>query len=290
MKFGVNTFIWADRFGREQLPLLARIKEAGFDGLEVPLFQPEQYDDKEVKRALAESGLLCTTCSVLPEGLNTISADREIRKRTIAHLKRCIQTTAEIGSQLMAGPLYAPVGYLPGRRRTSEEWKFAVEAFQELGPSLDEYKVSLAIEPLNRYETYFLNITRDAVALCAEIGHDSVGILFDTYHANIEEKNVAEAIRHAGPYITHFHSCENDRGTPGSGHLDWRSIFRALRSVGYDEWLTIESFGFSLGAISAAASIWRDLASTPEDIAFDGIKFLKMAAESSNVATATVIE
>ena len=277
MKFGVNTFIWADRFGREQIPLLARIKQAGFDGLEVPLFQPKQYDDKEVKRALAASGLLRTVCCVLPQGLNTVSSDPEVRKRTITHLKRCIQTAAEIGSQLMAGPLYAPVGYLPGQRRTSEEWKLAVDAFQELGPSLEEYKVSLAIEPLNRYETYFLNTTRDAVALCDEIGHDRVGMLFDTYHANIEEKNVAEAIRQAGNHIFHFHSCENDRGTPGTGHVEWPSIFNALRDIGYDGWLTIESFGFSLGAISAAASIWRDLAPTPEDIAFEGVKFLKAA-------------
>ncbi len=278
MKFGVNTFIWADRFGQEQIPLLARIKQADFDGVEVPLFRPDQFQDEAVRRALANCGLERTVCSVLPEELSAISSDAEVRRRTIAHLKSCIQTTAEIGSSLIAGPLYSPVGYLPGRRRTGEEWKYAVEVFQDLGSSLDEYGVSLALEPLNRYETYFLNTAADAAALCEEIGHHKVGMLFDTYHANIEEKNVAEAIAKAGQRILHFHSCENDRGTPGTGHVDWPGIFRALRDIGYDGSLTIESFGFSLGALSAAASIWRDLAKTPEEIAFEGVRFLKRAA------------
>jgi D-psicose/D-tagatose/L-ribulose 3-epimerase len=282
MKFGVNTFIWADRFGREQIPLLARIKEAGFDGLEIPLFRPADLQDSELQRAIAASGLECTVCSVLPEGLNTISDDAEVRKQTLAHLKACVRAVAEIGSKLMAGPLYAPVGYLPGRRRNPAEWTFAVDAFSQLGASLDEFGVSLAIEPLNRYETYFLNTAADAVALCTEISNPRIGMLFDTYHANIEEKNVAEAIRRAGSRIFHFHSCENDRGTPGSGHIDWQAVFAALRAVGYDRWLTIESFGFSLGALSAAASIWRDLAQWPETIAFEGVKFLKRAAANAS--------
>ncbi len=150
-----------------------------------------------------------------------------------------------------------------------------MECFQQLGPSLDKYDVTLAIEPLNRYETYFLNTAKDAVRLCREIGHPRVGILFDTYHANIEEKDIASAIRETGPYLRHFHSCENDRGIPGTGHIDWPRVFGALRDANYDAWLTIESFGFSLGALSAAASIWRDLAPSAQDIAIEGLQFLR---------------
>lgn len=278
MKFGVNTFLWADRFGPEQIPLLSKVKDAGFDGLEVPLFHPGDYDDESVRRALARSGLERTVCSVLPEGLSAISSDPQIRSQTVAHLKGCIATAAAIGAQTIAGPLYAPVGYLSGRRRNSDELKYAVEGFQELGPVLKEHGVSLAIEPLNRYETYFLNTVADAIALCKAIEHPNVGMLFDTYHANIEEKNVPAAIRAAGPYIRHFHSCENDRGTPGTGHSDWPGIFEALHEINYDGWLTIESFGFSLGPISAAASIWRDLAPSTDEIAADGVKFLKQCA------------
>jgi D-psicose/D-tagatose/L-ribulose 3-epimerase len=189
-----------------------------------------------------------------------------------------VETAAECGSHIVAGPLYAPVGYLPGRRRTQDEWKFAVEVFQELTPVLEKNGVTLAIEPLNRYETYFLNTATDAAKLCEEIGHPNVGILFDTYHANIEEKTIRDAIANAGRYLRHFHSCENDRGVPGTGHIDWKGVFEALHKLNYDGWLTIEGFGFSLGALSAAASIWRDLAPTPDAIAFEGVRFLRKAS------------
>jgi len=118
-------------------------------------------------------------------------------------------------------------------------------------------------------------VEADAVALCDAIGHPNVGILFDTFHANIEEKDVAAAYRLVGRHLKHVHTCENDRGIPGTGHLDWPGVFQALRDVHYDGWLTIESFGFALGELSAAASIWRDIAPSPESIAFEGVKFLK---------------
>jgi D-psicose/D-tagatose/L-ribulose 3-epimerase len=278
MKFGANAFIRSDHFGPEQFPLLPRLKEAGFDGVELPLIEHPVKRDPQLRRELEGIGLECTFCAVLPQGFNTVSDDADVRARTIEHWKACIETVAELGGTILAGPLYAPVGYLPGRRRTADEWKRAVAMFQELGPVLDKYEVSLAIEPLNRYETYFLNTAEDAVKLCREVGHRRVGIMFDTYHANIEEKSLSKAIQTAGEYLRHFHSCENDRGIPGSGHIDWPDVFQALRRVDYDGWLTIEGFGFSLGALSAAVSIWRDLAQTPDSIAFDGVRFLREAS------------
>jgi D-psicose/D-tagatose/L-ribulose 3-epimerase len=176
---------------------------------------------------------------------------------------------------MIAGPLYSPVGYLPGRRRTADEWEWAIEGFQSVGDALTQNNVTLAIEPLNRFETFFLNTAADAAALCDRIDHPNIGILFDTFHANIEEKDIAAGYRTVGRHLKHVHTCENDRGTPGSGHVEWASVFQALRDLNYDGWLTIESFGFALGDISAAASIWRDIERTPESIAFDGIKFLK---------------
>ena len=275
MKFGANTFIWADHWSRDLYSLLPRLKEAGFDGIEIPLIQPDQIGDPELRRTLERNGLECTFCSILPEGLNTVSSDAEVRRKTREHWKLCIEFAAEIGGSIIAGPLYSPVGYLPGHRRTKDEWNYAVECFQELGPTLEKNGVTFALEPLNRYETYFLNTAEDAAELCRQINHPHVGILFDTYHANIEEKSIPAAIKVAGPYLRHFHSCENDRGIPGTGHIDWPAVFGALRSVRYNGWLTIESFGFSLGALSAAASIWRDLAPKAENIAFEGVKYLR---------------
>lgn len=278
IQFGANTFIWSDRFGPEQFALLPKLKDAGFDGIELPLIEHPIKSTLQVRRELDRAGLECTICAVLPGGFNTIDDDAGVRSKTLGHWKNCIETAAEWGAKIIAGPLYAPVGYLPGRRRTADEWKRAVEAFQELTPALEQHDVTFAIEPLNRYETYFLNTAGDAAKLCAEINHANVGILFDTYHANIEEKSLSSAIKTAGKYLRHFHSCENDRGIPGSGHINWPDVFDGLKVVNYNGWLTIEGFGFSLGALSAAASIWRDLAPTPDAIAFEGLKFLRQAS------------
>ena len=217
MKFGVNTFIWTANFDRSNLRLLPAIKAAGFDGVEVPLFEPAQFAAADIRRGLADNGLECTICSILTGGLNMISDDASVRAKTRVHLQDCVQAAAEAGAKIIAGPLYSPVGLMTGRRPTGDEWKYAVEGFQSIGPTLSSYGVTIAIEPLNRFETYFLNTAGDAVALCDDIGHANVGILFDTFHANIEEKDVAAAYRTVGPYLKHVHTCENDRGIPGHG-------------------------------------------------------------------------
>ena len=277
MKYGVNTFIWTANFTRQNLPLLAEIKGHGFDGVEVPLFRPADFATRDIRQGLEQNGLECTICSVLPRPLSLISDDADVRRKTRTHMEDCIKTAADVGAKIMAGPLYSPVGYLPGRRRTTDEWQWAVECYQAIGPVLARHNVTIAIEPLNRFETYFLNTAADAVALCDQINHPNVGILFDTFHANIEEKDIAAAYRLVGRYLKHVHTCENDRGIPGSGHVEWKDVFQALRDVRYDGWLTIESFGFALGELSAAASIWRDIAPTPDSIAYEGIKFLKQS-------------
>ncbi|HPQ14184.1 MAG TPA: sugar phosphate isomerase/epimerase family protein [Bryobacteraceae bacterium] len=275
MKFGVNAFIWTANFRRENLSLLPIIMECGFDGIEIPFFQRSEFDAADIRKGLEENGLECTVCSVMPEGLTIFSEDASVRRKALGHLEDLVKAAAEVGSKLVAGPMYSPVGFLPGRRRTADEWARAVESYQALAPTLASYGVTLAIEPLNRFETFFLNTAADAAALCAEVNHPNIGVLIDTFHANIEEKSIPAAYRTAGRWLKHVHTCENDRGTPGTGHVDWPGVFDALREVQYDGWLTIESFGFALGGISAAASIWRDIEPSPESIAFDGVRFLK---------------
>jgi D-psicose/D-tagatose/L-ribulose 3-epimerase len=275
MKFGVNTFIWTANFDRSNLPLLPRIKAAGFDGVEVPLFAPAQFAASDIRRGLRDNALECTICSVLTGGMNVISPDASTRQKTRTHLEDCAKAAAEVGAKIIAGPLYSPVGLMTGSRRTADEWKWALDCYQSLGPVLERYGVTIALEPLNRFETYFLNTAADAAAFCDQVGHPNVGILFDTFHANIEEKSIGAGYRTVARHLKHVHTCENDRGIPGSGHVEWADVFEALREIHYDGWLTIESFGFSLGELSAAASIWRDIAPSPEAIAFEGVKFLK---------------
>jgi D-psicose/D-tagatose/L-ribulose 3-epimerase len=281
MKFGVNTFIWSATYDDSVRALLPLIKERGFDGVEVPLFRTPGFPAAAIRRDTEANGLECTICSVLVQGLSLISEDADVRRKTVSHLRDAIKSIADAGARMIAGPLYSPVGYLPGRRRTADEWNWAVEGYRSLISTLEENQVTLAIEPLNRFETFFLNTAADAAALCDDVGHPNIGVLFDTFHANIEEKDIAAGYLTVGKHLRHVHTCENDRGTPGSGHVDWDGVFQALRELRYDGWLTIESFGFALGELSAAASIWRDIERTPESIAFDGVQFLRRNAAAS---------
>jgi D-psicose/D-tagatose/L-ribulose 3-epimerase len=241
------------------------------------LFHPGEFAAPEIRRAMDDHGLECLVCSIIPRGLNLISDDATLRRKTVDHLKAAIEKTAEVGARLIDGPLYCPVGYLPGRRRTEDEWRWAIEGYQALTDTLDACNVTMAIEPLNRFETYFLNTAADTTAICEAVGHPRVGVAFDTFHANIEEKSIAEACRKVGRHLKHVQVSENDRGTPGSGHVDWTGLVATLRAMGYDDWLSIESFGPALGEFSSAVCIWRDIEKTPESIAFDGIEFLKRA-------------
>lgn len=277
MRFGVNTFIWAARFDPALIPLEA-IKRHGADGIEVPIFLPDDFDVAGIRNAQRDFDLECTVASVNPPGINPISNDPEVRSRSIEHWKRVIGAVARAGASVLVGPLYAPVGYLTGLRRTAGEWCWAIEFFHALDPALRDSGVTIAVEPLNRFETYFLNTAADTISLVEQIGSPSVGILFDTFHANLEEKDLAAACRRCGPHLKHVHTCENDRGVPGTGHVDWAGLFSALRSIGYDGWLTIESFNSTIKELAAATAIWRDLAPRQDDIAFQGLAFLRRMA------------
>lgn len=275
MRIGVNTLIWGASFGPGDFHLLPRIRDAGFDGIEVPIFDPHVFEARAVGRELNRVGLERTAVTIIPRGLSLGASDGSIRARAIEHVRACIAAARDAGIHLLSGPIYTPVGYLTGRRRTDDEWRWVVDSWQHLSGDVHAAQMEIGIEPLNRFETYFLNTIQDALALCDAIGDPSIGILLDTFHANIEEKSICDAVKHAAPHLKHLHTCENDRGVPGSGHVEWPEFFAAVAEIGYARWLTIESFGFSIEAIAAAAAIWRDLAPSADDIAFEGIRFLR---------------
>jgi D-psicose/D-tagatose/L-ribulose 3-epimerase len=275
MKFGINTYLWGATFEPADFYRLPAIKEGGFDGIEVAVLDPVRFPASAIRQALARVELACTAVAIIPQGLSLGAPETDRRTRAQAHVRACIEQAAEAGATLLSGPMYTPVGDLPGRRRSDDEWRRVVESWQTLAPTAAANGVDIAIEPLNRFETYFLNTAADGAAFCDAVGHPSVGLLLDTFHANIEEKHLGDALRAAAPHLKHLHTCENDRGVPGSGHVAWEEFFTTVAALGYDRWLTIESFGFALGELSAAAAIWRDLAPTPEAIAFDGLAFLR---------------
>jgi len=273
MKLGVSAFAWTSKFGQQHLPLISKVKEMGFSDFEIAMFDPADLAISEIRRAFESSGLECTICAILPPGINPISPDAAIRRRSVQHLVRCIETSAELGAHLLGGPLYAPIGYLPDHRPTRDEWSWAVETFQSVSATLDACGVTLSIEPVNRSETFFLRTAREAKSLCDEVGHPRIGVTIDTFHANIEESNIAAAVESLGPFMKHLHASENDRGPLGSGHVNFPAIIAALVRNGYCGYLMIEGFGYSAEE-DGPGTLWADLSVNPEDIAAGGKSYL----------------
>lgn len=267
--------VWTTHISERHSPLFSCVREWGFDGVELFLSPSEPSSIPSVRRTLGEIGLECTTCSVLPREANLIDADAQVRARGVEFLKQCVERTAELGAKLICGPLYAGLGVMTGRRRTRDEWKWAVEGLQVAGQRASKLGVTLCVEPLNRFETYFLNTLTDAAQLVHDVGQPNVLIHFDTFHANIEERHPADSLRAVTKELGHVHISENDRGIPGTGHNDWRGILTALKENGYDGWMTIESFAQPESELAAAAAIWRDLTTSGDELAREGLRFIK---------------
>lgn len=277
MKLGLNTLLFTAGFDREHLTLLRQVKQWGFDGIEIARFAFDGFPAREIGQAARDEGLEVTFCSALTGGTSLISDDPATRQGALDFLKQGLDTAREIGSPVFLGPFCAPVGHLPGRRPNDAEWGWAVEGLSAAAAHAAGVGVRIANEPLNRFETYFLNTAARAVALCEAVGNSSHGILFDTFHANIEERSLGDALRACGPHLAHIHACENDRGAPGSGHVPWSEVFAALKAMDYQGWVVIESFGARIPEIAAAACIWRDLSESPEALAQQGLRFLRDA-------------
>jgi D-psicose/D-tagatose/L-ribulose 3-epimerase len=283
MKYGVNTLVWTTKVTDRHLPLLGRLKEWGFDGVELFLSLDEPADIPALRRALDQLQLERTTCSVLPREANPVSPDPDVRARGTEFLKRYAERTAELGGSLVCGPLCAALGVMTGLRRSADEWKWAVESLQVAADHARTFGVTLAVEPLNRFETYFLNTQSDGARLVRDVGAPNVKVHFDTFHANIEETHPPESVRALGPSLGHVHISENDRGIPGTGHTDWRGVLLALKEIHYNGWLTIESFAEPEPELAAAAAIWRDLAPSGDELAVRGLRFIKDLARQLEI-------
>jgi len=275
MKYGVNTMVWTTRVGEQQRSLLSRVRDWGFDGVEIFVSPDEPADIPLVRKILDALKLDRTTSSVLPREANLVSPQADVRARGTEYLKKLLERTSELGASLICGPLYAGLGVMTGTRRTDVEWKWAIDGLAVAARRGEELGVMLAIEPLNRFETYFLNTQVDAARLVRAVGAPNIKVLFDTFHANIEERSPADSVRAIAAELGHVHISENDRGIPGSGHNDWKGVLSALKEIDYKDWLTVESFAQPEPDLAAAAAIWRDLAPSGDELARRGLQFIK---------------
>lgn len=267
---------WSGRIGRSELDLLPRIAALGYDGVELPILSPDAVDPAAVRTALVHVGLVCTASGALPPGASLL--DPAERERGVTWIDRTLEVAAGCGARLVCGPLYHPVGVLPGRARSDAEWDSCVQGLRAAGARAAERGMTLAIEPLNRFETHFLNTVGDACRLLDAVDCPSVGLHLDTFHQNVEEKDVAAAIRLADRRVVHVHFSENDRGTVGSGHVDWPAVRDALRAIGYlagDHWITAETFSGAVPEIAAATAIWRPIVPDAWTYARESLAFVR---------------
>lgn len=282
MRFGMNLFLWTDDPTADGwLPLYERLAGMGFDGIELPVFDADVERFRKLGERLRDLGLACTAVTVRNPEDDPISPAPAVREAAVSALCRVIDCCEASGARLLGGPLYAAIGQFSGAGPTDEERARSVEVLQRAADHAARADVSLALEFLNRFEIYLLNDTASTAALVAEVDRANVGVHYDTFHAHIEEKDPAAAIRAAGSAIHHVHASENDRSTPGAGQVRWLETFRALRAIDYDGWITIEAFGRSLASLAAATKIWRPMFEDEEQLAREGLGFLKRCWEES---------
>lgn len=253
---------------------IERMRETGVDALEIS-GEPDQYDVKEVRKLLADNGRTCWGSVTLTLGERNLAAKSVAqREKTVDYMKRVVTLSKELGGQMIT-MVPATVGKVVADGTPSEEWKWLVEGIKEVYAHAEKAGIRIAIEPLNRFETYFLNTQADAAKLVRAIGVKGVGEMYDTFHANIEEKSPRAGVQAMAGHFAHVHISECDRGTPGTGMVRWDETFAALREVKYDGWLVIEAFGRALPALAAATKVWRDLFPTPEQVYVDGLRFMR---------------
>jgi D-psicose/D-tagatose/L-ribulose 3-epimerase len=276
MLFGIHSLLFNETFIEKDLPLLDKCKKLGFDAVEIIPFDLDNFPARQVKQAASDLGLTMNMGYGMPVECNVISPNAATRKRGHDLSRRLIDASNEAGAVVFGGAIYCGWGYLSGKKRTQEEWQWGIEACRKAAEYAQETSdLVIGIEPLNRFESHFINVASDAVTFIKEVGMPNVKVHLDTFHMIREENNIGQAVRDAGAYLGYVHACENQRGVPGRGLIPWKEFFLALKEVGYDYCITIESFDPNMEAIAKLTCIWRQLADSPEHLATDGLRFLK---------------
>ena len=273
MKLGIHAYAWCSKWTNDTLYLIDKVKEMGLDFIEIPLMSLETFDSKAVRDRLQQVGLDALTSTVLLDGTDITSEDPVIRANGMAYLEACVRATAEIGAQSFSGVIYSQ-HVKPFDRRPGEQlWRYSADSLRPIAQLAKTFDVWVGLEPVNRYESCLLNTCEQALRLKEMVGEDNIKIHLDTYHMNIEEKSFYEATRLAGKDLVHYHFCENDRGIPGSGLVNWDDIFRALADIDYRGYAALESFVDLTDNMNTW--VWRQLAPDGDTLLREGVAFIR---------------
>jgi D-psicose/D-tagatose/L-ribulose 3-epimerase len=276
MKIGFNMFLWTGHVTEEHQPIMEALKRHGYDGVQIPVLEGEPSHYGHLKGMLDDMGLDCTALTIIPEvEMHPLSDDPNCRKKGLDYLKWALDCTAALGTTQLCGPVHQTLGYFTGSGPTETEVDRAIEFHRQVGDYAQASGITVVLEAINRFECYFVNTMEDLCSYLTKVDHPAITGMYDTFHANLEEKHVTDCIGPASQWISHVHISENDRGTPGKGHIDWATVFRELKSVGYDGWLTIEAFSRALPQLAAATMIWRDLSPSLDEVWKEGYSLIR---------------
>lgn len=276
MKIGFCMLLWTTGVNEEHRQLLTDIRDTGYDGVEIPVFSGTPDDYRRIGDMLDELGLERTAISVIPQAdQNPLAADKASRDRAVEYLNWCVDCTAALGADCIGGPLHQTLGLFSGAATTEVEFDRAREVHTRVGDHARRAGVIIALEAVNRFESYFATTMDQLCHYVASVDHPAIQTMYDTFHANIEEADPVDAYRRNSSRVVHVHISENDRGVPGRGHVPWSETFSALKASGYDRWLTIEAFGRGLPELAAATRVWRDFAESPEAVYRDGYRCIR---------------
>jgi len=275
VNIGMNLYLWCNRFEPTHFGLLPELKAADFDGVEIPMGEYSAGEVAAIRSALDGEGLRCTMASIMHAEHNPISPDAAIRRAALDKLRSDIDMAAALGSEAVVGPMHSAHKLFAGRGPVEAEFEHCVEVLQGAARHAEAANVRIAVEPLNRFECYFLNTQAQGRALADAVDSDWVGILYDTHHANIEEADMAGAAQELGNRMVHFHVSECHRGTPGTGTVDWDGAFRGMRDTGFDGWVVIEAFAGDVPGIAEAVNIWRDCFHSKTEVFQEGIRLIR---------------
>jgi D-psicose/D-tagatose/L-ribulose 3-epimerase len=282
MNLGINLMLWTDRLTDRQLPILEMLRRQGYDGVEVPILDfvlGIETDYQAWAKHLNDLNLRRTASTIRTAADNPISSDPKIRAAAVEATKRTLDCCHALGAEILVGPIHSAIGQFTGNPPTADEWRWGVDIIRQISEHAAQAGIILGLEALNRFECYFLNQIADLVRFVKEVNHPNCRLIYDTFHAHIEEKDPFAALREAAPYLSLVHISENDRGTPGQGHINWPETFATLKQIHYDGWLVCEAFGMALPAIQAATKIWRRMFHSEEQLARDALVHMKAVVQ-----------
>ncbi len=274
MKYGMNLLLWSGEVTDELLPTMEKLKSFGYDGIEIPMFNLD-LDYARLGQQLDDLGLERTAVTVRNLEDNPISEDAAVRAKGVELSKKTLDCCAAAGVQTLCGPYHSALGHFSGAGPTADEWAWGVDSMRQVAEHAGSVGVNLGVEALNRFECYFLNAHSDAAKFAREVDHPACRIMYDTFHSNIEEKDIVGTLNDIQDVLCHIHISENDRSTPGAGNVNWEKNFSGIGQIGYDGWLVIEAFGLALPELAAATKIWRRMFDTELGLAEQGLAFMK---------------